>query len=577
MRTTLFVAFLALAACGGDELVPVASPPEDRPPAAAPPPSDERESPEKPPTRKPEYQKEILNDSPLVLTTYSVATISVRLSLDGRPVPDERISFELSGETGGAHLASGRAFTGPDGVVELEVVSGGEPAAFGVRVSSDYTDMIVAPVEVVASEDAPATLIVRVTYHEQARQPIDEVDVSIFDGNSHSCRDVLDGKLSTAIERRSMGLTDSLSFEELSDQQQVTVLARGRNAVATVAAGCVEGISLEGGQNSSAEVLLIAAEMDPTGIYELRTDLDTTGAVPGKAGELLDLVAKIFEHPDDPARFLINLLEEQSGYSLGFMRETAISYVDQLLRSIVPPDFMRLLDLLGDLSQVVTKMSFEGTLTIEESWDGRLLASEQWETVIFRWREGCEPEPFPGCDEHRVALRNTHIGEINTSYEVRVEGETLRMGYHERELRYASFFHLFILEIVYPYIVAGASSTADLLRGAIDCEAVAGILDEADGTVDGYLDIGVARLSVDSLEGYCDAGLGATGAVVDGLLDDLASRPSSILALEGTALMIDDSRDLRPEALTDGIWTGTMGLDEKEESARGSFEAHRSE
>jgi hypothetical protein len=565
MRILPFLlAFLFLtAACGEGSLVAVHPEPEPTTPT----------QPEQP-EQETRYQLEITTFQPLTIVPGGTQPLAVRLFENGVGMADQEIRFRIDADAGGARVATLRTRTDAQGRGQVDVIAGSEAAEFEVIVESDHTEAVHAAIMVLPAELAPAALRVRAAYPALAQQPIERVAVSIHDGNE-LCADLEDAVQPTAYDRGEMDLTASLRFDGYAHDEQVTILAIGHNAVAGVAAGCVEGVILTGGEETEVEVRLDPREIDPRGTYDFATTLDTRGAIPGTAGTVIETIAAMFEHPDDPARFLVNLLEEQSGFSFGFMRQTAIDYLDGLIRSIVPERFLRLFEYVSDAARVVTRMSLEGTLRIYEDLDGYLVAEERWETVIFDWRGGCDPQAQPGCNEHRVALRHTHIGEIVAEYDVAVDGQVLRIGSHDRAIQYARFFHLFILEIVYPHIVAGASSTGELLNGVIDCTAVALMLDDADGTSDGYLDIGIARISVDDLEGFCIGGLGTVGSLVDGYLDQLASGAYSVLTLAGAAQMVDEVPNLKPERLSNGVWDGTIGVDGTDHTARGTFSAER--
>ncbi|RMG20328.1 MAG: hypothetical protein D6729_03065, partial [Deltaproteobacteria bacterium] len=491
------VALLVLAACGDGALVAYDpnAPVADDPSASG-------------------LHLEILSPQPLTLAPYAVRPLSVRLSRGSTPVEGAELRFTLEGRGAGARLSALRARSSATGEASVEVVAGGETTAFTVRVEADGAAPAIAQVEVVPSDKAPAALRVQVAYPEQGQSPVSRVVVTVHEGGT-SCDVLSTLPLPTAAYSATMNdVADEVYFPELDGDTRVTVIALGYNAVAPIADGCLEDVALPAGEEVDLTVTMATRDLDVTGTYDVSDTFDFSDALPGRFGSLLGTVVEIFDDPDDPARYLVQRIEDLVGYDFGIFEGTAVRALDRLIRDFVPERFLRLFEYIGDAAQVVTRLSFEGTLTIERQPDGSYLARQAWDTVVYRWRAGCDASATDGCDLRRIALRNTWIGPLVNTFPVRVEDGVVTFETHERFIPYARFFHLFVLQVVYPELSPGARDTGDVLHWAVSCPDVALELDASDGVADGVFDLGFARPSTQSLQAFCEDALDFVGTLV---------------------------------------------------------------
>ncbi|RMG15802.1 MAG: hypothetical protein D6729_12055 [Deltaproteobacteria bacterium] len=520
------------------------------------------------------YKLEIVSPQPLALDTLAVGTLTVKLTKQDAPVPGEDVTFTVVGDAKGSRLSALRARTGESGEATVEVIAGGQPVAFEIEIETKYTTPLTAEVVVSGQAVEPATLEVAVAWPDQAQNPIVAAYVDVRDDGT-SCADALTWPAAGNADATITDLSQKAVFENRRGGSTVTVIVSGYSSVTRIAEGCVDGVMLTGGQTTTVTVTLSPRPRDLTGAYDYEVSFDMSGAVPGTVGDVINVLAQMFDDPDDPARYLVDQVESLLGTTIPtFIKNTAIRMVDDLIRNIVPPEFLQWAQYVGDAARVVTTPTFAGTLTIGEAMDGSLSAVERWTEVVFTWRGKCDPAANPGCDERRIALRNTMVGEVSATYGVTENGDLLEAAEHTRQIQYARFFHVFILNVVYPEIVPGATSSADMLHAFINCTNFADTLDESDGTVDGIFDIGVTFTNQE-IEQYCGDALNLVGGLVDDQLDRLASGVESTVTLTGIAEIVDADKDLVVEKLDNGQWQGTIQVDGTDELVTGTWSATR--
>ena len=521
------------------------------------------------------YKLEIVSAQPLQLETLAVGTLTVKLTKKDVPVAGEDVSFTVVGDAKGSRLSALKARTGESGEATVEVIAGGEPVAFEIQIETKYTNPLSAEVIVSGQAVEPATLEVQIAWPDQASTPLVAAYVDVRDDGT-TCSDAITWPSAGNADATVTDLSQKAVFENRRGGTTVTVIVSGHTSVTRVAEGCVDGVMLTAGETTTVTVTLQPRPRDLTGAYDYEVSFDMSGAVPGTVGAVINALAEMFDDPDDPARYLVDQVESLLNTSIpSFIKNTAIGLVDDLIKNYVPAEILQWGQYVGDAARVVTQPNFAGTLTIGAAQDGSLSAVERWTEVIFHWRGGCDPAANPGCDERRIALRNTQVGEVSTTYGVSEDGDLLNADQHTRQIQYARMFHVFILNVVYPELVPGATSSGQILNAMVDCTGFADKLDESDGAVDGNFDTGVATFTNAEIEQYCGDALNFVGGFVDDKLDQLATGVESTVTLTGVARIVDADEDLVVEAIEQGQWQGTIQVDGQDELVTGTWQATR--
>lgn len=528
------------------------------------------------------YKLVITSPVPLTLETLAVAPASVKLTKNEAPVADAAVSFAVLGTSGGARLSTLRTTTDADGAASVDVIAGSDAASFRIVIESEFTNPIEYSVSVTEPDIPPASLRVQIAYPDQQIQPVRFVEIGVYP-STVGCDAVKLEPMPNPIVgvplQNIVQLSNAAVFNNLAGGTNVTVLARGFNDVTTAAYGCATGVALTSGQETTITVDLEKRDLDLTGTYDYDATFDMTGALPdGIVGDVFGTVIQMFDDPDDPALYLVQLFEDQVGDFPAWAESAAVDLVKSLIDKYVPERLLQIMTWIGDAANVVSNLTFEGTLTIAEDQGGNLQATETWQNVVFTWRGGCDPRTAPGCQFRKIALRNTYIKEQTFTYPVTPDGLVLDIPAHDRTIPYVRFFQLFILQVVYPEIVPGATTTGQVLNDAVNCQGMATRIatsDDADDADPNAYHIAGFELTVDQMTGWCGSALTLAGTAADSKLDDLASSVPSSVTLQGAAEIKDANRDLVCEELANGAWSGSMTVDGTPDDVTGTFAATR--
>ena len=526
---------------------------------------------------------EITTGSTMTLGPGSAGTVTAKLTQGGQPVAGQTLAFSTTGDPAGSTLSAAQGTTGADGTASVDLTAGTGAASFQVTVSSLDAGDATVDVTVTGPHADPAALTVTATYADQQAQPAATVDLYVED-QSVTCDALnlatLPAPLVPMQTLQGFAGNGSLTFQNLTGGTYVTVLALAKNgAGVAVADGCTTNVGLTAGKTATTTVTLTQRPVQLVGTYQYQASYDMGGAMPGTMGTIIQTVGQIFNDPTDPGLYLVTLLEQQIGVDPakvpGLIQDAAISGLNDLYAKYVPPTFRKWATWVSQAAGVVSKPRVEGTFTVSDV-GGSLSAKEVWQTAIFKFTGNCDPIANPGCDQRKLALAGTEVGEVTTSYPVTRADPSFNIASHQAQIPYAQLFHLFLMQIVYPEVIPGATGTGDILNGSIDCQRVADYLDGADGTQGDGLNIaGYSVFTNAQLFSACGSVLTAIGNQVDSQLAQLAAAQPSTVTLAGFADIHDDNKDLVCEGLLDGQWKGTIDVGGSAQAIAGTWQATR--
>jgi hypothetical protein len=275
------------------------------------------------------------------------------------------------------------------------------------------------------------------------------------------------------------------------------------------------------------------------GHYALHSEFDLATNLPGAAGEVVEVLLDATDGPDDPTRYLVDLLvaELPDGSIKRFAQYSApyvAGYLNDRLLEIAPTFVTRLRDAGNNLGQVAHHFG-----TIE---------------VLDVARDGRASHTVTGLhlDIDRVGLdfAFADIGQPN----VRVDGVTVTfddtgtfaISSHAVPLPYGSVLRIALDKAIVPALDPAAIDLGDLLRRLVNCAAVGRNVHDA-------LGIG----SPSTFAAACQTGLAAGARAVYNAIDR-ADRAALEFDLAGTAKALDLDRDGRLDRIQTGAWTGQL-------------------
>ncbi|MDF1563102.1 MAG: hypothetical protein P1V51_08665 [Deltaproteobacteria bacterium] len=491
---------------------------------------------------------------------------------DDEPMAAEVVRFELRTVTGEAQLTAEFDLTRENGLAAAELDAGpglGEVIVVAVHSLGGEAEFPLTIIEPAVVEPLPATLRVGVLYASQARWPVDEVSVTVAEGID--CAGIEAGQSFAPLGDQLLpDLQSSLLFTRVKTEVPLTVVAVGTQTGAEMASGCVDGLVLAPEENGGVVVRLLPFGLDATGTWAVSHSFDFGNALPGDLGGVFSVLDQLFDDPDDPARYLVGWIQTELGFSLGPIEEMVISLVDDLLVDVIPAGLQGLFQRVGEAARLVTQFGVDATMVIAQdptSATGQLQSDELWHAARFVWKG----------QPHTVDLAAAGLPETRALYPVQVaEDARLIVPSHDLEIPFVGLYRVVLTNLVYPDIAGnGATTTHDLLRSVIDCQAVASEIEASDGAADGQLDLGLVQIPASQLEASCDAGLGYIANQIDGQIDGLAGSGPSILTLDGIADLDGDDGQRHPLHMDAGQWTGHLDLSGNQHVVSGTFDGTR--
>jgi len=360
--------------------------------------------------------------------------------------------------------------------------------------------------------------------------------------------------------------TDSVvMFEEFDVETTWLVFATAKGPTDTLAAkGCLDNVHLlpldEGITDATLQLHLMP--LNAAGIYDATNVFNFTGAIPGEAGEIIDLVVNIFT---DPGVVIIDLIKVAVATQIGELAtDLVFGLFEDMLADLVTdwllnnsPDFIQDLFVVGqDLIQIVHHVTLTSDLHISKLQNDYYIEGTQFFLgITLYWKLGCaeegEPDYDPECGAYPLSLEDLEDTEVPVNL---IEGKFtatvdnwnhLTVSKHEIQLNYGALILFVINELLLP-AVSDYDSIEDLLYSIIDCHALAtGFTGDV---------LGPLGVSEQDIEDTCE---GAVAMIVSPIEEMIASLSlDSHMVLWGEGTMQDDDGDLYVDRFEDGAWEG---------------------
>jgi len=291
--------------------------------------------------------------------------------------------------------------------------------------------------------------------------------------------------------------------------------------------------------------------IDPSGTYELRSELHLAAPLPGPAAALVSELRAATDGPDDPSRYLVDrmiaaLPDGQAKTVAEDLAPFIAAYLDARLAAVAPrflPGMHALSDQLASLAQQLD--------TIEAI---RITPDHNAVRVLLGLHVGTAD----------VMLATGGISEPAVAAKISFDRGALAIDEHRLELPYSRMLRLALDRGIIPAVDPGAYDLATLLRDLVDCPHLGQLVADA-------LGIGPADLYGQA----CSIGMTAAASELYQHLDALDGTPIELVA-RGTARGVDLDRDGHMDGITAGIWSGTIGPDGMSVALGGStFEGKR--
>jgi hypothetical protein len=279
--------------------------------------------------------------------------------------------------------------------------------------------------------------------------------------------------------------------------------------------------------------------LTPRGAFLLHSEFDLADNLPGEAGKVIDVFLAATDGPDDPTRYVVDLLVAAlpDGHVKNIARSSApfiAGFLNDRLLDIAPSFVTSLRDLGNKLGQVGHHFGLREELDVTA--DGR--GTHTVTGVHFEIDRAAVDYLFADESEPNVV-----VGGVAVTLD---DAGTFAIAEHTVPLSYGQIMKLALDKAVIPLIDPAATDLGDLFARLVDCAAVGEDVYEA-------LDLG----SASSYEAACIDGLAAGAGAIYAVIDHVDSAALE-LAIAGTSKAIDLDRDGGIDRIQTGTWTGTV-------------------
>jgi hypothetical protein len=320
-----------------------------------------------------------------------------------------------------------------------------------------------------------------------------------------------------------------------------------------------------------------ATSIDPSGTYAV-TSAFALSATPDAAAPAIAELTAMSDGPDDPSRYLIDLMIAALPEGTTKSYATAVApyvaaYVNIRLSQIAP----RFVDGSHALGAGLTRIAQRfGTIeTFEIAADGPrvegddYVAESKW---LTRTITGARFEVNAGRDIAEVHFASLGLPDIMSKSLVTLDGSslggavtdrpgTLSITKHTASLPYARMLRLGFDFAVIPDVVPGAHDLGVALAELVDCNRLGAAVAECVG-------LGSPTFYATA----CSAGLSAMAVKLYARLDAIEADAAALpLELVGQARAVDTNSDGAMDAISAGTWSGNVATI----PATGSFEGTR--
>jgi hypothetical protein len=402
-------------------------------------------------------------------------------------------------------------------------------------------------------------------------------------------------------------LPGSQLFSGLATGSGVTVFAKGKNATGDVVAqGCVEGVTVAGGETTGVTVVLGQLPPVLTGDYDALLRLNLLGAVPQPYEGYVSLATLVLSNPAGVATYYLlaqvddllgthfvdwtppgetaqrrATLEEVASNPGSFGVWAALSAaLDQELAAQLGQTYTDVKTIGGDVRSLVTEFEVGSHFTMTPAAQADTYrVREAWRALVFTWRQGCAAGDL-GCARRAFSLDGTRYAPVNVEYNASVAHEPLggvspvteryrvSADPHTVPFSYGAVVLIALNDLVFPRICAGCHSLGDVLASLVNCPSLGAWIAQQVNDL-----LGVNLVDAAEAAGFCADALAGLATFVEDVVLNLTVGNPPVLGAKGPGLggggqfyLVDQDRDLKTELLRD--LTMTVGWVDPTDPAR---------
>jgi|GEM_PF-3531744 hypothetical protein len=293
-----------------------------------------------------------------------------------------------------------------------------------------------------------------------------------------------------------------------------------------------------------------------TGTFELASQFDVQGSFEGSNfATALNVINDLSDDPDDPGKFVVDsildeLAKEVNNQVLTTMADvlkpTLYVEVNKILTQIAPKLVADLKQISADLSALARKFQTtshmvsatpqeaDKIMTVDHSLEkiGWMLHGK---SVEYSFAQLAQPTPTVKGVE--LTPNSANISEV-------------AIGEHTFTFKFGTFILVALNDLVIPYVNSNASSLDDLLGAFVNCTDVGTTINDTVGIGGVAIWTSACTMAMKAATAYIEA------EIVNIDLDD------TYLLIAGQAKFGDENADGFYDQMTDGLWTGTLQINQ---------------
>jgi hypothetical protein len=286
--------------------------------------------------------------------------------------------------------------------------------------------------------------------------------------------------------------------------------------------------------------------VDASGKYSMKSTYDLATNIPGKAGEVANMIIASTDEGADPTKWILEqVVNSMSSGTFKSIIQGAIPFVsgyinDRLLD--IAPDFVSTMIAVGnDFGQVSKNFGLNETLEVTKSGDGWVAKH----TVVgARFKiDGVEAD-YPFADFNTPNVEVASVGmQLDTTGK-------LTLADHKIPLAYGKVLRIAMDGAIIPSLDPGAANLAQLLQHQVDCNVVGQAMNDAAIDLIGF------GPGAGLFAGACNVGLQKAADLIYAKLGEIDGNALE-LGITGVAKALDKDGNDQIDTIQTGTWTGT--------------------
>lgn len=532
---------------------------------------------------------EIVGSAALAAGFDSMIQLQVRYRGVDAPVSGANLDAIMLDEQGndvsgpgfeGTILQSRRAATDNQGLANFQVNTGARAANVRVQISAPETSPVTFAVTVL--REGTGGINVRVTYDESAGRyayaDLAAAQVHLFD--VQDCATLrgsaanLQGAYFTLSEIAPFNEIDNAaSAGDLDEGATFQVAATATNASGGVVAfGCLDGVSVTGGEVKQIDVALDDLRLEFKGVYTVvhRFDLtdmlaNTENSSLATIGQVLNVLRIVGDGEGDRGQAIVDLfcdIADVGDGTCGLLRNFGARLIDEVIGRVVPANVLRVFTVLSDLIGIFTDLTVVGELQLDSLGADGLIANNdnRWQKFRWTWRDGC-PDGENCTREFALGDLQVNDRPIFGTFDAQLNGTVLTINAHSISFRYG----LIILEMAQNWVIPRLLDPPSNERVTVE-QMLAAILPCA------AINEGITGNANDDL---CENILVASLAEIINNQLLMLEFDADEFTISGSVTPVDSDGDLIIDQLSMGAWSGQVAITDPPLVFGGCFEGCR--